>query len=51
LHGLSTIARVILHYYHPQVYKDNSNFMKEKLTSFVEAACPHKESSLMGAKG
>jgi len=50
LHGLSTIARVILHHYHPQ-YKDNSNFTKEILASFIEVATPHMESSLMGAKG
>jgi hypothetical protein len=34
-----------------QWYKDNSYFTKEILPSFIEVATPHKESSLMGAKG
>jgi hypothetical protein len=33
-----------------QWYKDNSDFIKEKLASFVEATTPHKESSLMGVE-
>jgi hypothetical protein len=34
-----------------QQYKYNSNFIKEILVSSIEVATPHKESSLMGAKG
>jgi len=31
--------------------QDNSNFTKERSSSFIETATPHEESSLMGVGG